>query len=544
MPDSRITPSRLRLPSVGPLANYNGLTLTFAELSQMVRVAFRLGSLVLLASVLAGLWLVKDRDIEWLLAYLMFSLPAILIIYAWSGQGLRGVPLLPVIALQQMVVFTAPILAETSATALVSNSLMLKSGVVMLVFFICLYLGWAMAFNPRAHERGSRWNLGIAEGRYSSDRMLALSVLLLTVTAVFQISLRTGFLYDIMPSSLVFATPILRSVTNAAGVLGGLMGAMMIGRGATMIQALLYWGLVLCCGVLLTADVLLSGVSGLVIAVALGLFFSRGRVPWKFLVLTFLILGFFNQGKFAMRAKYWGENGQTRSQSITQLPAFFTEWAEVSSWYLFSPEQRSTWGTKLDRGQAITDRINNLQNVTFALNAIERGNHRLLLGETYSLIPKLLVPRFLWPNKPRAHEGQILLNLHFGRQESLKATTQTYIAWGLVAESVGNFGWFFGPLLLGLVMGWVVGRIESWSLRLRLFSVDGILVKVIMMSLALSYEMVASVLVTSLFQALVSSSAGGFFLYHWFGAGRQTAATNSSSMAPVRGSKVNRYAPK
>ncbi len=400
-----------------------------------------------------------------------------------------------------------------------------------------------MAFNPRAHERGSRWNLGIAEGRYSSDRMLALSVLLLTVTAVFQISLRTGFLYDIMPSSLVFATPILRSVTNAAGVLGGLMGAMMIGRGATMIQALLYWGLVLCCGVLLTADVLLSGVSGLVIAVALGLFFSRGRVPWKFLVLTFLILGFFNQGKFAMRAKYWGENGQTRSQSITQLPAFFTEWAEVSSWYLFSPEQRSTWGTKTDRGQAITDRINNLQNVTFALNAIERGNHRLLLGETYSLIPKLLVPRFLWPSKPRAHEGQILLNLHFGRQESLKATTETYIAWGLVAESVGNFGWFFGPLLLGLVMGWVVGRIESWSLRLRLFSVDGILVKVIMMSLSLSYEMVASVLVTSLFQALISSSAGGFFLYHWFGAGRQTAATNPSSMAPVRGSKLNRYAP-
>lgn len=544
MSDSRLIPSRLRSPYVGSLATYNGLTLTFAELSQMLRGAFRWGSHLLFACVMAGLWLLRDHDVEWLLAYLMFSVPAILIIYAWSGQGFRGVPLLPVIAMQQMVVFTLPLLAETSATAIVSNSLMVKSGGVMLMFFICLYAGWAMAFNPRRHERGSRWNLGIAEGRYSSERMLALSLLMLSVTAAFQISLRTGFLYDIMPNSLVFATPVLRSITNAAGVLGGLIGAMMVGRGASFMQVLLYWGLVLICAILLIADVLLSGVSGLTIAVVLGLFFSRGRVPWKFLLVAFLILGFFNQGKFAMRAKYWGENGLPRSESILQLPSFFAEWAEVSSWYLFSADERSTWGTKSDRGQAITDRVNNLQNLTFVLTAIERGNKRLLMGETYSLIPKLLVPRFLWPNKPRAHEGQVLLNLHFGRQTTLEATRETYIAWGLVAESVGNFGWFFGPVLLGLVLGWVIGRIESWSLRLRLFSVDGILVKVIMMSLSLSYEMVASVLVTSMFQALVSSSAGGFFLYHWFGAGRQTNATNSSMMTPVRGSKINRYAPK
>jgi hypothetical protein len=526
------------------LANYNGLTLTFAELSQMLRRAFRLGGHILLACVLAGLWFLKDREIEWLLAYLMFSLPAIMIIHIWSGQGFRGVPLLPVLALQQMVVFTAPILAETPATALVSDSLMARSGVVMLVFYICLYFGWAMSFNPRRHERGSRWNLGIAEGLYSSERMLALSILLLLVTAAFQFSLRTGFLYSIIPDSLVFATPILRSVANAAGVLGGLIGAMMIGRGATLLQALLYWGLVLISAVLLIADVLLSSVSGLVIAVVLGLFFSLGRVPWKFLILAFLVLAFFNQGKFAMRAKYWGENGQPRSQSILQLPSFFAEWAAVSSWYLFSAEQRSIWGSKSDRGQAITDRVNNLQNLTFVLNSIERGNHRLLQGETYTLIPKLLVPRFFWPNKPRAHEGQVLLNLHFGRQETLKATQETYIAWGLVAEAVGNFGWLLGPVVLGLVMGWGIARIESWSLGLRLFSVDGILVKVILMSVSLSYEMVASVLVTSVFQALVSSAAGGFFLYHWFGAGRQRNAANPSSIIPARGSKINRYAQK
>jgi hypothetical protein len=141
------------------LANYNGLTLTFAELSQMVRVAFRLGTYILIAIVLAGVWLIKDRDIEWLLAYLMFSVPAILIIYAWSGQGFRGVPLLPVIALQQMLVFTAPILAETSATALVSNSLMLKSGVVMLVFLSASTLAgpWLLIPEPMNVVLGGIW---------------------------------------------------------------------------------------------------------------------------------------------------------------------------------------------------------------------------------------------------------------------------------------------------------------------------------------------------------------------------------------------------
>ncbi len=542
MSDSRLIPSRLRQPSLRGGAHYNGLALTFGALSQLLRGAFRLGSYVLLAALLAGAWLLKDRSVEWLVAYLMFSLPAIMIVWVWSSSGVRGFPLLPLFALQQMVIFTAPILAETPATALVSDSLMARCGVVMLLFFICLYAGWALSFNARRHERGSRWNLAIAEGQYSSQRMLALSFLLLSFLATFQLSLRTGFLYSIIPNSLVFATPILRSMAGASGVLGGLIGAMMIGRGASFAEALLFWGLVLLCGVLLIADVLLSAVSGLVISVALGLLFSKGQVPWRFLILAFLILGFFNQGKFAMRAKYWGDTGQNRVQSITQLPSFFAEWADVSAWYLFSEKQRSVWGDKADRGQALTDRINNLQNLTFVLNAIERGKYGLLEGETYSLIPKLLVPRVLWPNKPRAHEGQVLLNIHFGRQQTTKQTEETYIAWGLIAEAVGNFGWLFGPISLGLVMGFLIGRVESWSVGIRLFSVEGIMIKVMLMSVSLSYEMVASVVVTSLFQSLVSTVAGGLFLYHWFGAGRQTNPPNQPQIASavMRGSKVSR----
>jgi hypothetical protein len=508
----------------------------------MLRGAFRFGSYALLAAVLAGAWMLKDLHMEWLMAYLMFTLPAITIIWVWSGSGVRGFPLLPLISLQQLAIFAVPVLAATPATLLVSDSIMARCGVVMLLFYICLFAGWALSFSARLHERGSRWNLGIAEGQYSTERMLALAFLLLSSSAAFQLSLRTGFLFSIIPESLVYGTPILRSLANAAGVLGGLIGAMMIGRGASFVQALIFWGLVTLFGILLIADVLLSAVTGLVVAVALGLLFSRGRVPWLFLMLAFLILGFFNQGKFAMRQKYWGDTGQNRVQELSQLPSFFTEWAEVSSWYLFSDKQRSVYGDKSDKGQDLTDRINNLQNLTFVLNAIERGKFELLEGKTYSLIPKLLVPRVLWPNKPRAHEGQVLLNLHFGRQQSVKQTEDTYIAWGLIAEAVGNFGWLFGPVSLGLVMGIFIGRIESWSVRVRLFSVEGIMVKVLLMLISLSYEMVASVLVTSVFQSLVSSSAGGFFLYHWFGAGRQTNTPNQPQIASavMRGSKVSR----
>ena len=63
------------------------------------------------------------------------------------------------------------------------------------------------------------------------------------------------------------------------------------------------------------------------------------------------------------------------------------------------------------------------------------------------MIPEVLLPRFLNPNKIRSHEGQESLNLHFGRQLSVEDTERTYIAWGFLAEGLAT-GSTAGPVIM------------------------------------------------------------------------------------------------
>ena len=125
-----------------------------------------------------------------------------------------------------------------------------------------------------------------------------------------------------------------------------------------------------------------------------------------------------------------------------------------------------------------------------------------LYGATYELIPPLLVPRIFWPDKPRAHEGQVRLNVHFGRQD-LDATFQTYIAWGLLPEAYGNFGAKAGAIFLGFGLGLLFAWLENFTARKLLLSLEGFIAFTLLLDMAGSFEMVASVLVTTVFQSVV-----------------------------------------
>ena len=118
-------------------------------------------------------------------------------------------------------------------------------------------------------------------------------------------------------------------------------------------------------------------------------------------------------------------------------------------------------------------------------------------------MPKLLIPRILWPQKPRSHEGQVLLNVHFGRQR-LQDTFTTYIAWGLLAEAYANFGAVWGALICGAVLGGVAGRIEGWVRHFPLTSLQTFFFLIIAVNFGLSFEMVASVWITSVFQMVMA----------------------------------------
>jgi len=109
-----------------------------------------------------------------------------------------------------------------------------------------------------------------------------------------------------------------------------------------------------------------------------------------------------------------------------------------------------------------------------------------------------------------------MLNLNFGRQQTTEETYRTYIAWGLLPEAVGNFGCVGGACFLGIFAGLACGLLEAWSARKRLFSVGGLIAGALLIQIAVSYEMVASVFVTATFQLLVAVFVGGLFIRWWF----------------------------
>ncbi len=221
------------------------------------------------------------------------------------------------------------------------------------------------------------------------------------------------------------------------------------------------------------------------------------------------VIGFLNIGKFDIREKYW-KGGQGQEITLRGLPAFYGEWIE-SSWSKITDSQDAI-GEQESEGQSLFHRVNNLQNLLFVTRALDDYQIPTLEGLGYAQLPTIFVPRALWPEKPRTHEGQVMLNLHFRRQRDVRATEGTYIAWGLLPEAIGNFGLWGGPVFLGIVLGFACGTIEKWSVRKNLFSIEGISACILLIYAAISFEMSAGVLIAMLFQTFVVVVAGGHFI--------------------------------
>jgi hypothetical protein len=273
-----------------------------------------------------------------------------------------------------------------------------------------------------------------------------------------------------------------------------------------------YWALLALNCYVAASAFLLSAACIYVLSVAIGLFWSGGRIPLRFLILVGLVFGFLNVGKDTMRDRYWRTTGTNLIPdfSLSEMPGVYSQWFDASVSAL-SGERRGPRQVDGEVGIAaaaeddhsLLARLNNLQNLLFVLRAERSQGLAPLHGATYAIIPGLLVPRVLDPKKAGTHEGQVMLNVHFQRQD-LAATQTTFVAWGLLPEAVGNFGADFGGAFLGVALGFVFAAIEQWTARKLVISFEGFVGFTLFLGIANSYEMVASVLITSLEQALIS----------------------------------------
>ncbi|MGD1030235.1 MAG: hypothetical protein ABSA05_03760 [Opitutaceae bacterium] len=441
-------------------------------------------------------------------AFMMIAGSCLFTLQVWSRNGI-GLPMLPLLALQNLVIYSSPIVFGHASVALAKESQVFQAGLEVLVFGAAMTAAWWAGMHVFSPSLPVSYVL-VDVHRGGSGGLSRMGFILAGIGTGYLVLQSLGLtqvLIDRLPAgaySIVFA------LVSGASTCGFFTIALSFGsERAGPVKKLAFWALLLANSIITTSTFLLSAVSGNVLAAAIGLFWGSGKVPWRFGITVALILSFLNVGKFSMREKYWpqGPDEASLNMDLVGVPARYSEWIQASYAAMSQPGPASAADAAQAQPdsashQSLMDRIDNLQNLLFVINAEEDGHMEPLHGETYMLIPALLIPRILWEGKPRTHQGQVLLNVHFGRQD-LNSTFTTYVAWGLLPEAYGNFGPFWGALSLGVLGGIFFAWVENRTARKLVISLEGIVGFGLILNMLNSWEMVASVLATSTFQSLL-----------------------------------------
>jgi hypothetical protein len=241
------------------------------------------------------------------------------------------------------------------------------------------------------------------------------------------------------------------------------------------------------------ASLLLVGTLSVLLLGVMAFILGRQQVPWLPIILALIFILPLHYGKSDMRTKYWQPN-QVHFVQPWEYPAWYSEWIGFSVDYLKKKPDE-----KKQEKQSFSERASLIHLLLMAQDRTPK-DAPYLDGNSYAIIPQLLVPRFLNANKIRSHEGTYLLNIHYGLQ-TRKATLTTTIGWGLLNESYANFG-LLGCAGLAVVLGAGYGQATRWSLHTSLLSSRS-LVAVLLMGYSFQSEFSAGVYVASLFQSLV-----------------------------------------
>lgn len=413
--------------------------------------------------------------------------------YLWSQGKAHGLPLVPIACLADVLWFGLPIMTSRGITELYSPEQVTKAALTEILFLASMIATWRLMDSKPAKR--PRAPLVIAPLMKATEYRGPLWLLVFAVGTAHQVANTAGALdalYARLPAgtfSLVRAF-VISSTTLSAFILG-----MQVSRPGSVGLKVAFWSLFWLHFLALSASLILASTLTLVLATWAGRLLGSGRIPWVSLVAILLAFQVLHSGKSEMRDRYWSlESGQFVGIAPTDYPSYFMEWASLGL--------RST--PVLREDAADTSLLSRATLVQMLLYAQERAPETVpyLDGATIAIIPKLFVPRVFWPEKPRTHEGQVMLNVHFGRQD-LESAQRTYINWGMLAEAYANFG-MVGPVLLGIALGALLTATTRASAQAPVASLRFLLSAVFMTGCATATTSALSIWTVAMFQATVA----------------------------------------
>lgn len=415
------------------------------------------------------------------------SLAAIIPVYLWCSGRVFGIPIFPLFSLTYLWTCALPLLTENPAVFVYSVSERLFASTTVTGFLALSGFIWYQFVNKFPEPEDQYRVLPIKQG----DSI---------------------FLWILLIGNLYIVTSMAGWLLLDAGTFALLRGAVLgLTAIATFAMSYRYGSNKLSTNkaniyiILIVTSIIVNGIGLLLInsltvflITIVGYSLGRGKFPWISACIVLSIYALLHAGKSDIRQLYWQKPVEP-SQYISR----YVEWIEFGIKETLIPKDQTE-----ETEQSIIDRASVLQQLLLTQSLTEKGKP-LLEGYTYSIIPQLLVPRFLNSEKITSHEGTSILNIYYGRQ-TRRDTQNTTIGWGLLSESYANFG-LWGCGLLALIIGAFYGYISLLSINAPVFS-DRYLFAILVLSYAFQTEFTAGVYVAALFQSSVTLLVFVFFL--------------------------------
>jgi hypothetical protein len=373
-------------------------------------------------------------------AYLCIALPATLPLLLWLRAGALAIPILPVISGLFFVYYAIPLLRGQS-TAYGSDEL-IQAGTAVAAFLVAASMA-SWPFQRRSDGRFSLFNQSqIADLQLAPIVFVGLCAGIVFHLAVVADSLAwLGSSFGLLRSVVLTLASIscyLLGHTRALGLLAGPAWAFAFG------------GLLLLI-LLALSNLFLVGGLMYCLAAFLGYVITAKRIPWLGLGTAFAMLAVLHAGKFELRNTYWANGvSEGREISVGQIPSVMVDW--------FAAGVDALWS-----GGAESDVLERAS-LLHMLVLVQRATPDYipyLEGETYALLPSMLVPRFVDPEKTVSQAGLNLLSIRYGLQ-TLESVARTTIGWGLVSEAYANFG-YSAVIMVGALFGAICGALMRLS---------------------------------------------------------------------------------
>ena len=420
----------------------------------------------------------------------LISAAALLPAYIWCRKPSLGLPIYPLFALTFVWKYAYPLASDDEMIKIYDDGAGLQAGLTVGMFLVIGTVAWLAANRWVPRARGPVRAMARGKGDILFTALLLSAALFNLSMAGHWIYVSGGLVSIVRAAVLGLASVGIFILAYRWGA-GELDGPKKVAFGTSLLLFLVSHSMTLFMIDLIAATTFAGA------AYVIG----GGRVPWKSAVALLALFSVLHAGKGEMRDEYWEYTDVNKPVQLYQYPAFLAQWIGYGVDVLTSPPREDTPWTLTQRMSLIP--------LLLKVQAESPERRPFLNGETYAVIPRLLVPRVLNPKKLNTHEGAHLLSIHYGLQ-TREATETSTIAWGPLTESYANFG-NLGVVVLAIVIGAVYGAVAKLATGVPILSLR-MLVAIVFAAMALQVEWTAGMYVAAVLQSLVIVWALSFVL--------------------------------